>query len=541
MRNPRSASISTKIPIILPSRTTSDTNGDATSFQKATMPLSRFAGAILKRPPLLVVGALVLSAAVATLTVLSLYEMRMDALARARDSADNVSLILQRDIARNLEVYELSMQAVIDGVRDPAILALPPNIRQLVLFDRSTNAQDLGSLLVTDADGNVVIDSRSVPPRRIHLSDRDYFKVHQQSADTGLYLSKPFTPRINGAETSIGLSQRLNRPDGAFNGVVIGTLRLNYFRRLFDGVSLGEHAAITLVRTDGTLLMRRPYNERLIGINLAGSPAFELRKDSPAGTLTAVGAIDGTERLFSYRRIGDYPLIVSVGLATEDIYAEWRARARWIGGIVLLLDAVLIGMSIQFAKQLRRRMEAEQKLAWLANTDGLTGLGTRRALDSALEVEWQRANRQHQTLAVLMIDVDEFKHYNDRYGHAAGDTVLRTVARCVNDSIRRPGDFAGRYGGEEFCVLLPNTDLPGAQRMAEIIRSTVLAAGEPNAGSRHGRLTVSIGVAVHGGRSEAGDTPARLLHRADLQLYEAKSSGRNLVMPRQERPRLAVV
>ncbi|WP_274617339.1 PDC sensor domain-containing protein, partial [Ralstonia solanacearum] len=195
---------------------------------------------------------------VATLTVLSLYEMRMDALARARDSADNVSLILQRDIARNLEVYELSMQAVIDGVRDPAILALPPNIRQLVLFDRSTNAQDLGSLLVTDADGNVVIDSRSVPPRRIHLSDRDYFKVHQQSADTGLYLSKPFTPRINGAETSIGLSQRLNRPDGAFNGVVIGTLRLNYFRRLFDGVSLGEHAAITLVRTDGTLLMRRP-------------------------------------------------------------------------------------------------------------------------------------------------------------------------------------------------------------------------------------------------------------------------------------------
>ncbi len=541
MHNPRSASASTKIPILLPSRTASDTNGNATPFQKATMPLSRFAGAILKRPPLLVVGALVLSAAVAMLTVLSLYEMRMDALARARDSADNVSLILQRDIARNLEVYELSMQAVIDGVRDPAILALPPNIRQLVLFDRSTNAQDLGSLLVTDAAGDVIIDSRSVPPRRIHLSDRDYFKVHQQSADTGLYLSKPFTPRINGVETSISLSQRLNRPDGAFNGIVIGTLRLNYFRRLFDGVSLGEHAAITLVRSDGTLLMRRPYDERLIGISLSGSPAFELRKNSPAGNLITNGAIDGAERLFSYRRIGDYPLIVSVGLATEDIYAEWRARARWIGGIVLLLDAVLIGMSIQFAKQLRRRMEAEQKLAWLANTDGLTGLGTRRALDSALEAEWQRANRQHQPLAVLMIDVDEFKHYNDRYGHAAGDTVLRTVARCVNDSIRRPGDFAGRYGGEEFCVLLPNTDLPGAQRVAEAIRGTVLAAGEPNAGSKHGRLTVSIGVAVHGGRSEAGDTPARLLHRADLQLYEAKSGGRNIVMPRQERPRLAVV
>ncbi|WP_328516683.1 sensor domain-containing diguanylate cyclase [Ralstonia pseudosolanacearum] len=505
------------------------------------MPLSRLAGAILRRPPLMIVGALALSAAVATLTVLSLYEMRMDALARARDSADNVSLILQRDIARNLEVYELSMQAVIDGVRDPAILALPPTIRQLVLFDRSTNAQDLGSLLVTNAAGDVIIDSRSVPPRRIHLGDRDYFKIHQQSADVGLYLSKPFMPRINGVETSIGISQRLNGPDGAFNGVVVGTLRLNYFRRLFDGVSLGEHAAITLVRTDGTLLMRRPYDQRLIGSDLSASPAFQMRKDSPAGSLIVTGAIDGVERLFSYRRIGDYPLILSVGLAIDDIYAEWRQRAWWIGGIVLLLDAVLIGMSILFARQLRRRMEAEQKLTWLANTDGLTGLGTRRALDAALEAEWQRANRQGQPLAVLMIDVDEFKHYNDRYGHAAGDTVLRTVARCVNDSIRRPGDFAGRYGGEEFCVLLPDTDLAGAQRVAEVIRATVLTAGEPNAGSTHGRLTVSIGVAAHDGRGDTSDTPARLLHRADLQLYEAKSGGRNAVMPRQERPRLAVV
>lgn len=505
------------------------------------MPLSRLAGAILRRPPLMIVGALALSAAVATLTVLSLYEMRMDALARARDSADNVSLILQRDIARNLEVYELSMQAVIDGVRDPAILALPPTIRQLVLFDRSTNAQDLGSLLVTNAAGDVIIDSRSVPPRRIHIGDRDYFKIQQQSADVGLYLSKPFMPRINGVETSIGISQRLNGPDGTFNGVVVGTLRLNYFRRLFDGVSLGEHAAITLVRTDGTLLMRRPYDAHLIGSDLSASPAFQMRKDAPAGSLIVTGAIDGVERLFSYRRIGDYPLILSVGLALDDIYAEWRQRAWWIGGIVLLLDAVLIGMSILFARQMRRRMEAEQKLAWLANTDGLTGLGTRRALDAALEAEWQRANRQGRPLAVLMIDVDEFKHYNDRYGHAAGDTVLRTVARCVNDSIRRPGDFAGRYGGEEFCVLLPDTDLAGAQRVAEIIRATVLAAGEPNAGSAHGRLTVSIGVAAHDGRGDTGTTPARLLHHADLQLYEAKSGGRNAVMPRQERPRLAVV
>ncbi|MFP4594759.1 sensor domain-containing diguanylate cyclase [uncultured Ralstonia sp.] len=505
------------------------------------MPLLRFANAFLKRPFMLIVGAAVLSLAVAALTVLSLYEMRLDAMARARDSADNVSLILQRDIARNLEVYDLSMQAVIDGMQDPTILALPPHIRQLVLFDRSTNAQDLGSLLVSDAAGDVIIDSRSVPPRRVHVADRDYFKVHKDTPDVGLYLSMPFRPRINGIETSIGLSRRLNSPNGEFRGIVVGTLRLNYFKRLFDGMNLGEHAAITLIRDDGTVLMRRPYEEQLIGKTIAGSQAFNLRKDLPAGAYITTGALDGVERLFSYRRIGEHPLILSVGLATEDIYAEWRQRAWWIGSIVLMLNAVFILLSILFARQLRERIEMEQQLQWLANTDGLTGLGTRRALDAALDVEWRRANRHGHPLAVLMIDVDEFKHFNDRYGHAAGDTALRTVARCVTDSIRRPGDFAGRYGGEEFCALLPNTDLAGAQRVAETIRAAVLTLGEPNVGSTHGKLTISIGVAVHVGPSGHGDAPERLIQSADRQLYEAKAAGRNIVMPRQERPRLAVV
>ena len=496
------------------------------------MPLLRFANAFLKRPFMLIVGAAVLSLAVAALTVLSLYEMRLDAMARARDSADNVSLILQRDIARNLEVYDLSMQAVIDGMQDPTILALPPHIRQLVLFDRSTNAQDLGSLLVSDAAGDVIIDSRSVPPRRVHVADRDYFKVHKDTPDVGLYLSMPFRPRINGIETSIGLSRRLNSPNGEFRGIVVGTLRLNYFKRLFDGMNLGEHAAITLIRDDGTVLMRRPYEEQLIGKTIAGSQAFNLRKDLPAGAYITTGALDGVERLFSYRRIGEHPLILSVGLATEDIYAEWRQRAWWIGSIVLMLNAVFILLSILFARQLRERIEMEQQLQWLANTDGLTGLGTRRALDAALDVEWRRANRHGHPLAVLMIDVDEFKHFNDRYGHAAGDTALRTVARCVTDSIRRPGDFAGRYGGEEFCALLPNTDLAGAQRVAETIRAAVLTLGEPNVGSTHGKLTISIGVAVHVGPSGHGDAPERLIQSADRQLYEAKAAGRNIVMPR---------
>ena len=505
------------------------------------MPLQRATGALLRRPSLLIIGASALSLVLAALTALSLWEMRSDALARARDAADNLALILQRDIARNIEVYDLSLQAVIDGVRDPAMLALPPAVRQLVLFDRSTNAQDLGSLLVTDKAGDVVIDSHSVPPRHIYLGDRDYFQVHQASDDVGLYISEPFIPRANGLERSLGLSRRLNGPHGEFNGIVVGTLRLNYFRRLFDGINLGPHATVTLIRTDGTLLMRRPYNEKLIGRNLADATAFQKRLLAPEGSYVDIAGIDGIERLFSFRHIGDHPLIVTVGLATEDIYAEWWRRAWVISGIVLMLDAVFIVLSFLFAQQLRKRLEMEQQLHLLANTDSLTGLGTRRALDSALDVEWRRANRHHTPMAVLMIDVDDFKPYNDRYGHAAGDTALRTVARCINDSIKRPGDFAGRYGGEEFCAVLPNTDLGGAARVAESIRAAVLAANERNAGSAYGKLTVSIGVAVHSGIAAEDDTLEDLVRLADGRLYEAKAAGRNVVMPRHERPKLPVV
>mgnify|MGYP003350035716 CR=1 FL=1 len=137
-------------------------------------------------------------------------------------------------------------QAVIDGMRDPKIVALPQDIRQLVLFDRSTNAQDLGSLLVANPAGDVIIDSHAVPPRHIHVGDRDYFQVHQGSPDVGLYISEPFKPRINGVDASLGLSRRLNGPHGEFKGIVVGTLRLNYFRRLFDGINLGPHATVTL-------------------------------------------------------------------------------------------------------------------------------------------------------------------------------------------------------------------------------------------------------------------------------------------------------
>lgn len=496
------------------------------------MTLTKLASTFLARPVLFIIAGIAAAIAVASVVAFALYEMRVDALERARDTADNLALILQRDIERNLEIYELSMDAVIDGVRDPDVLRLPPKVQQQILFDRSSNAKDMGSLLVTDAAGDIVIDSRSVPPRKNNLADRDYFQIHQQSAPyMGVYISKPFSPRAAGADLSIGLSERLDDAQGQFAGIVVGTMRLNYFRRLFDGLSLGERDSITLLRTDGTVLMRRPYHSEEVGRSIASAASFKPLLQADGGSYLGTAALDGTERLYSFKHIGKYQLIVVLGLATDDIYAEWRQRSWAIGGVMGALALLFVWMTFALAKQFHRRLEMEQQLQMLADTDSLTGLGTRRALDAALEVELRRAKRNKQGLAVLMVDVDNFKAFNDHYGHIAGDNALTVVARCIVESVRRPGDFVGRYGGEEFCVLLPNTDLAGGVRVAEKIRQAVAAANHLHTGTPSGHLTVSIGVSAFDEGATVGTAEEQLVHQADQRLYEAKAAGRDMVMP----------
>jgi diguanylate cyclase (GGDEF)-like protein len=172
---------------------------------------------------------------------------------------------------------------------------------------------------------------------------------------------------------------------------------------------------------------------------------------------------------------------------------------------------------------------ANDELQKLANADGLTGLANRRIIDEYLEKETARSIRSEHPIAVIMIDIDNFKLYNDNYGHIAGDSCLKKVAKVLKNSVRRPEDLVGRYGGEEFCVILPNTDLTGATFVAERIRSEVEERNIPHAKSTIGNVvTLSVGVSsrVPGSKS----TATQLLSDADKALYKAKEAGKNQVV-----------
>ncbi len=183
-------------------------------------------------------------------------------------------------------------------------------------------------------------------------------------------------------------------------------------------------------------------------------------------------------------------------------------------------------------RQLVTLLESEQRLAasndrllQLSATDGLTGIANRRTLDARLDAVWASAARETSDVALVLLDVDHFKRYNDRYGHLRGDECLCRIARCVADALARESDLAARYGGEEFAALLPGTTEAGARIVAERIRAAVLAAAMPHADSPHGLVTVSLGVASMA--PARGDAPDALIALADGALYRAKQAGRN--------------
>lgn len=190
---------------------------------------------------------------------------------------------------------------------------------------------------------------------------------------------------------------------------------------------------------------------------------------------------------------------------------------------------VAVSWALAFA--LRDKVVAEGELLRLAVTDPLTGLAKRRALDRRLAEEWQRAVRGGTPLSLLFFDIDRFKLFNDTYGHAAGDEVLAFVAGRIAAGSRRATDLAARFGGEEFAVVLPDTALDAATRIAEKIRKHIESADLRHSGSNYGCVTVSVGCASC--NPPVGVSVAKLLEAADSLLYEAKEGGRNQVRSRQ--------
>jgi diguanylate cyclase (GGDEF)-like protein len=475
---------------------------------------------------------------------------------RARDAelrqADVATTNLARSVARqtnamaseiehvlNHVIYELERQEITDR----ALEQLQP-----LLVTQAASIGQIHDLFVYGADGRWLVSSQPLAGANRNNSDRDYFAFHRDNPSQRMRIGTPIVSRSTGVRV-VPLSRRLNDADGRFAGVVLATVQVDHLLRMLSEFDIGRHGAIALFLDSGELLARRPYVEQDLGRSIAGSALHDEMVERAAGRITMRSPLDHVLRRVSYQRLADQPLQVTVALAEDELLTVWRHATYVQTAVILVLCALtaLAGSFLVRAIRHRGRVEARlhqaqrelrdanARLTHLSQHDGLTGLPNRRSFDEHLARTVAQAMRSHQPVAVVMLDVDHFKRYNDRYGHPAGDRCLQAVAAAVAAAARRPGDLVARYGGEEMAAVLPNPDAAGARTVAEAMRLAVSAlaiehADHPPAG----RVTVSIGVSVEVPDRRMQDAAADILRNADAALYRAKSGGRDRVEVRQD-------
>jgi len=444
----------------------------------------------------------------------------------ALQTSRSIGMLVEQDLTRNIELLDLSLQAVIEGVANPKLMALEPSLRQRALFDRSAAAAGIGSILVLNENGDIVLDSRTTAHANANLADRDYFQVQRASPNVGLYVSHPFRSRLRGDDWTIGISRRLSHADGSFAGVVIAGISLSYFQQVLQKISLGKNATIMLLSDDGHFLARYPFVPSLIGQNAPLIQEIQDRYPGAANGSLQLTASDGVHRLYCFHKLKGLPIFISIGMSTDEIFRDWYRRAVVTSIAVFVLSVLIFILILRVVRELRLRERLEARLALLATTDPLTSLPNRRSFDENLKSECARARRAGTSLSMLMVDVDLFKAYNDEFGHQIGDQVLCTIADAIRSAVNRPADLVARYGGEEFAVLLPDTDETGAKQIAEQIRQRVESL-KLDFIKKGCKVTVSIGVGA--AFFEITDDAANLVREADRAMYRAKMLGRNRV------------
>ncbi|MBX9676082.1 MAG: sensor domain-containing diguanylate cyclase [Methylotenera sp.] len=256
-----------------------------------------------------------------------------------------------------------------------------------------------------------------------------------------------------------------------------------------------------------------------------------------------VGSEDWASRMHPEDRAWVVDYCVAKSIEGEDHEADYRAMTK-DGGYVWIRDVVhvvrnpdgtanaLLGFMFDISERKKteeKLIVLQKKLEELSFKDGLTGVANRRMFDSVMEVEWLNARRNNQPLSLIMVDIDYFKQYNDHYGHIQGDESLKRVAQALGKVATRSRDFCARFGGEEFVIVLPETDAAAANKVAERCHQMIFKEQILHAKSQISQvLTISLGVGTINPKAE--DEALAFIHEVDRRLYLAKQKGRNRIV-----------
>ena len=454
--------------------------------------------------------------------------------ATAKIAVSNIVLAAEQQAQDTVRQADNTLRDLVERVEHDGVEGDQQSRLAKLMAQDVVNVDGIQGLFIYDAQGNWVANSFSQGIKVKNNSDRAYFAYHRDNTDESIHLGSIVESRSTG-DMVIPISRRINAPDGTFAGVALATVPVAYFQTFFKRMDVDDKGVIFLALNNGDLLARRPTLTALMTTNVARGDLFtRYLPYSDSGTAVIKSVVDGVERIYAYRRVSGLPIIAAAGLSYQHVFAPWWAYAYRSMALIGIITFSLVLLGFLLYRQIQYLIRAENELSIaraeleiIAQTDSLTHLANRRCFDATLQKEWGRAFRNNSYIAVILMDIDWFKQYNDHYGHLKGDDCLIQVAALIGSCIKRPGDLAARYGGEEFVILLPGTDLAGALSVAEDVRLSIENAVIEHSASMQGRVTISSGVVATNVPAREGYTAA--LEEADQLLYCAKSRGRNCV------------
>ena len=390
------------------------------------------------------------------------------------------------------------------------------------------NVDDL-AIQITIVEPTGVVRYSTLPfVAGVSIADREHFKVHLAPPWREMFVGKPVLGRVSGKWT-IQFSSPIVRND-TLVGVIVLSVEPDYFASFFRSLGLDPLDLIDVVRSDGALLVRSTDDGLIYGHVISGTSY--LKENAPvSGNFRRPSQIDGIERIFGYYKLGQYGLIFVVGSAVQNAFVPYEQIREVILWGSSLISIMLVALGLLAYDSVRRLEAANHKLEEISVKDYLTGVFNRRHFDETLQKEVGRLAREGGVLCVAMVDVDNFKLYNDVYGHLAGDNCLACVAKAMGAVLLRPADEIFRYGGEEFAIVMPQTGREQALGVAERVREAVSDLRIPHCKSAFGHVTISIGVAAIDAANAVHRRQAceELIRVADKALYRAKNGGRNKV------------
>jgi diguanylate cyclase (GGDEF)-like protein len=509
--------------------------------------------------------------AIAPLMVERVRALERGRLERAELARSQVIDLARSGVAIQREVIE-STRALL-GVAARVFTKMPLDAPDCnpVLSDLAGNVPWIRMLAVVGTNGRVKCASNSAAVG-LNMSDRPYFQAALNAHEFALgdYLIK----REGGVPGAMATFP-VRKEGGAVASVIVAALDLNWIGELATNAVPGSGAEVLVIDGGGTVVAASADAEGLVGKNFTGHGLTKELLAKDEGTTTTID-FDGTKRIFGFVRVPYTKARLAFGVSESTVHSGIDREitiayvqlgvfgmlvlfAAWFGGERLILHPIrrLVRTATRFgrgdlqvrsahepwlaefaplaaafddmARKLAAREEelrvANQHLEELASLDGLTGLANRRGFDRELERAWRRADELRQPLALMMIDIDHFKLFNDRYGHVQGDACLRAVGEALSHVALKHQLTVARYGGEEFTLLLPKLDIERAVTLAEGVRRSIEELLMAHVDAPRGIVTVSIGVESR--VPQPGQSAACLIEAADRALYDAKRRGRN--------------